>query len=45
MLSVKLARLGHNFEQDLVHRDSIVDAAGYLWCFGMISEALGRSTT
>ena len=45
MLSVKLARLGHNYEQDLAHRDSIVDAAGYLWCFGVISEALGKSTT
>lgn len=43
MLCVKLARLGHNFEQHLIHRDSIIDAAGYLWCFAQIAEADGMS--
>lgn len=36
MVSVKLARLMHNLEHDRFHRDSLVDAAGYLGCLAMI---------
>ena len=32
MVSVKMARLRTNLERDILHRDSIVDAAGYLGC-------------
>ena len=39
MLAVKLARLATNFEKKLIHRDSLVDAAGYLWVFASICEA------
>jgi len=39
MLAVKLARIATNIEYDKVHRDSLVDAAGYLWVFGSICEA------
>ena len=42
MLSVKLARLDKNAQIGIVHRDSLVDAVGYLWVYGSIMEALGR---
>jgi hypothetical protein len=35
MVSVKLARLSTNFERNTMHRDSMVDALGYL---ALISE-------
>lgn len=41
MVAVKLSRLRHNIDENLVHRDSLVDAAGYLWCFASIAEASG----
>ena len=43
MVAVKLARLANNFEQGIVHRDSLVDAAGYLWVFGQIAQARGKT--
>lgn len=42
MVAVKLSRLRHNINDDAVHRDSLVDAAGYLWCFASIAEARGK---
>lgn len=36
MVAVKLARLTHNLDQGTFHRDSLVDAAGYLGCLAMI---------
>ena len=39
MLAVKLARISTNIQKGTVHRDSLVDAAGYLWVFGSICEA------
>lgn len=39
MLAVKLSRLRHNLDDGVVHRDSLVDAAGYLWVFASIVEA------
>ncbi len=42
MVAVKLSRLRHNIEDEAVHRDSLVDAAGYLWCFASIAEARGK---
>jgi hypothetical protein len=38
MVSVKLARLNTNLERGKWHRDSIVDAAGYLGCLAMAHE-------
>lgn len=32
MVSVKMARLRTNLDRGVLHRDSIVDAAGYLGC-------------
>ena len=40
MVSVKMARLRTNLEVGQLHRDSVVDAAGYLGCLSMINEAL-----
>lgn len=40
MVSVKLARLVTNLEAGKFHRDSIVDAAGYLGVMAMIDAAL-----
>lgn len=45
MVSVKFARLRTNLERDILHRDSIVDAAGYLACLSMHSEAEGNKRT
>lgn len=36
MVAVKLARLGTNLKAGRLHEDSVVDAAGYLWCFAQI---------
>lgn len=36
MVSVKLARLTHNLDHGTFHRDSLVDAQGYLGCLAMI---------
>lgn len=36
MVSVKMARLMTNLEHDRFHRDSLVDAAGYLGCLAMV---------
>lgn len=41
MVSVKLARLGHNQQRGELHLDSLVDAAGYLWCVGEIMDHAG----
>ena len=38
MVSVKFARLRTNFERGALHRDSIVDATGYLACLAMNHE-------
>jgi len=35
MVSVKMARLRTNLQRGALHRDSIVDAAGYLGCLAM----------
>jgi hypothetical protein len=35
MVSVKLARLRTNFDAGVLHRDSLVDAMGYLGCVAM----------
>lgn len=43
MVAVKLARLSHNFAAGLIHRDSLIDAAGYLWVFAQIAEAQGKT--
>ena len=42
MVSVKLARLRTNLERDSLHRDSIVDAAGYLGCLAMARAERAR---
>jgi hypothetical protein len=36
MICVKLARIATNAERDRWHRDSVVDAAGYLGCLSMV---------
>lgn len=38
MVAVKLSRLAHNLNQGNLHRDSLVDAAGYLGCMAMIDK-------
>ena len=38
MVCVKLARMAHNMQEGEWHRDSIVDAAGYLGCLSMAHE-------
>lgn len=38
MVAVKLARLTHNLDEGRFHRDSLVDAAGYLGCLAMIEN-------
>lgn len=43
MVAVKLARLRYNMEAGIVHRDSLVDTAGYLWVFAQIAEARGKT--
>lgn len=39
MVSIKLARLRTNIEAGQMHWDSLVDAAGYLGCLGMVWAA------
>ena len=43
MVAVKLARLRHNYEAGVIHRDSLIDAAGYLWVFAQIVESRGKT--
>lgn len=43
MVSIKLARINFNDQKDLIHLDSVVDAAGYLWCYAQIAEKMERS--
>ncbi len=38
MICVKLARIATNAERGRWHRDSVVDAAGYLGCLSMVHE-------
>ena len=38
MICVKLARISTNAQQNRWHRDSVVDAAGYLACLSMVHE-------
>jgi len=38
MICVKLARIGTNDAEGRWHRDSVVDAAGYLACLSMVHE-------
>jgi hypothetical protein len=38
MVSVKLARLRTNLENDTIHHDSLVDALGYLTCLNMAAK-------
>ena len=38
MVSVKLARLRTNLENDTIHHDSLVDAMGYLACLNMAAK-------
>lgn len=38
MVSVKFARLRTNIEQGKFHRDSAVDAVGYIGCLEMVVE-------
>ena len=40
MVAIKLARLRTNIEAGRMHWDSLVDAAGYLGCLGMVSTDL-----
>lgn len=40
MVAVKLARLTTNIDEGRWHRDSIVDAAGYLGCLSMVHERI-----
>jgi hypothetical protein len=41
MVAVKLARLAHNQKRGELHLDSLIDAAGYLWCVGEIMDHNG----
>ena len=41
MVAVKLARLAHNQQRGELHLDSLIDAAGYLWCVGEIMDYHG----
>lgn len=45
MVAVKLARLGHNLAEGRLHRDSIVDAVGYLGCLSIHLESEGVEGT
>jgi hypothetical protein len=38
MICVKLARISTNAQRGDWHRDSVVDAAGYLGCLAMVHE-------
>jgi hypothetical protein len=39
MVAIKLARFRTNLEDDSIHWDSLVDAAGYLGCLGMVAAS------
>jgi hypothetical protein len=43
MLSVKMARIGHNVAQDILHRDSAVDLAGYAECLARVFADRGAA--
>jgi hypothetical protein len=45
MVSVKMARLRTNLVDNTLHRDSLVDAIGYLGCLSMHLENLGMVGT
>ncbi len=45
MVSVKMARLRTNLAGGKLHRDSLVDAAGYLACMAMVDKMRRESTT
>lgn len=38
MVSIKMARLRTNLQKGTLHRDSLVDAAGYLACIAMVDK-------
>ena len=38
MVAVKLARLHTNLEAGVIHKDSLVDALGYLTCLNMAAQ-------
>jgi hypothetical protein len=42
MVSVKMARIRTNLDKGSLHRDSIVDAAGYLGCLSMAYDEQQR---
>jgi hypothetical protein len=44
MVSVKFARLRTNLAQGKFHRDSAVDAAGYLGCLELVVDIKANST-
>lgn len=44
MLSVKLSRINFNNTHGKLHLDSVIDAAGYLWCYASICEKMERDT-
>ena len=44
MVAVKLARIATNYRENIIHRDSLIDAAGYLWVFGSIIESRNERT-
>jgi hypothetical protein len=39
MVAVKLARISKHHAVGTVHKDSVVDACGYLWVYGMTMHA------
>ncbi len=48
MVSVKLARLRTNLEQEILHHDTLLDTIGYLTCLNMIhhhTESTNNDTT
>lgn len=42
MMSIKLARLDFNDKKELLHLDSVIDAAGYMWCYAQVAEKMER---
>jgi hypothetical protein len=45
MIAVKFARLRTNLDKGILHRDSLVDAAGYLACLSMHFEEQQKNRT
>lgn len=45
MVSIKFARMRTNFEKGRFHRDSAVDAAGYLGCLEMVVDVIVNANT